>query len=464
MAAWFSPGILKRGDRITSLPLLSLSDRLTAVLSLLAFGLVATLVTTLVVTSEAGARLESQIGLNLARHATLVAGMLDRSVYARWRDIRTTASVDRTRLLTGSDGDRRALLERLQASQPDFAWIGYADDAGIVQTATGGLLVGRDVSQRPWFSAGRNGMHVGDVHEAEMLAHALPTSTGEPPRFIDLAAPVRDVEGQVSGVLAAHCSWTRARDLERVLRSTIDPRLPSVEVSILTRDGTVLLGSVSVSDISRGQDLTDLIRDGWQRSHKLNGRPALVSAAATQGFTDYPGLGWTVLVRQDATAALAPVADMRRQMLLWGTGLSLALAATAFAAGSYLARPLGRLAETAALLGRGEPVHWRTTPLRELHRVGEALAAASIGLREREALLKGDRERYAFALEEANDGLYERRHPRRIPARGCAIQSLHIPRLRSRATHRSVIKKSVRARSFGTVIRSMHSSPPFLSA
>jgi PAS domain S-box-containing protein len=65
------------------------------------------------------------------------------------------------------------------------------------------------------------------------------------------------------------------------------------------------------------------------------------------------------------------------------------------------------LAETAASLGRGDPVQWQTTPFRELHRVGEALAAASIGLRAREALLKGERERYAFALDGANDGLWD---------------------------------------------------------
>ena len=388
---------------------LALSVRLTAVLALLAFGLVATVVTTLIVTSEAGARLERQIGLNLAKHAALVAGSLDRSVYDRWRDIQTTATLDAARIVSGSEEDRRAVVERLKANQPDFAWVGYADVTGIVQAATGNLLVGQDVSARPWFTAGQAGMHAGDVHEAELLAHALRTASDEPLRFIDLAAPVRNGAGHVTGVLAAHCSWSWARDLERSLRSTLDARLPGAEVFILARDGSALLGPPTAvpGALPKGPDLARLLREGWQVLPTSDGQPALVSAAATQGFKDYPGLGWTVLVQQDAASALKPMADLRSQMLLWGVGLSLVLAAAAFAAGSYLVRPLGRLAETAASLGRGEPVQWRTSPFHELHRVGEALAAASIGLREREAFLRGDRERYAFALEGANDGLWD---------------------------------------------------------
>ncbi len=387
----------------------ALSVRLTAVLALLAFGLIATVTTTLIVTSEAGSRLEREIGLNLAKHAALVAGTLDRSVYDRWRDIQTTATLDASRLLSGTGEERRAVLERIKANQPDLAWVGYADAAGIVQAATGNLLVGQDVSTRSWFSGGQAGMYAGDVHEAELLTHALRPSSDEPLRFVDLAAPLRRADGQVAGVLGAHCAWSWARDLERSLRSTLDARLPGAEVFILGRDGSVLLGPPTASeDVPlRGSDLGRLLSEGWQTFSVSDGRSVLVSAAATQGFKDYPGLGWTVLVRQDAASALGPVADLRRGMLLWGTGLSLVLAAAAFAAGSYLVRPLARLAETAVSLGRGEPIQWRTSQFHELHRVGEALAAASIGLREREAFLKGDRERYAFALEGANDGLWD---------------------------------------------------------
>lgn len=386
-----------------------LSVRLTAVLALLAFGLIATAATTIIVTSEAGSRLEREIGLNLARHAALVAGTLDRSVYDRWRDIQTTTTLDTVRILSGSSEERRALLERIKANQPDFAWIGYADAAGIVQAATGNLLVGQNVSTRPWFSGGQAGMYAGDVHEAEPLRHALRAPSDEPLRFIDLAAPLRHADGQVAGVLGAHCAWSWVRDLERSLRGTLDARLPGAEVFILARDGSVLLGTPTASAdvLPGGSDLGRLLREGWQTLSASDSRSVLVSAAATQGFKDYPGLGWTVLVRQDAASALRPVTDLRREMLLWGTGLSLVLAAAAFAAGSYLVRPLARLADTAVSLGRGEPVQWRTSPFRELHRVGEALAAASIGLREREAFLRGDRERYAFALEGANDGLWD---------------------------------------------------------
>lgn len=387
---------------------IALSVHLTAVLALLTFGLLATVLTTALVTSEAGHRLERQIGLNLTKHAALVGGMLDRSVYDRWRDIQTTAALDAPRLLSGSDGDRRAVLERLKANQSDYAWVGVADAIGVVKGATGNLLVGQSVAQRPWFSAGLVGMYAGDVHEAELLAKHLGEPSGEPLRFIDLAAPLRDGNGHIAGVLAAHCYWSWARDLERSLHNTLDARLPGAEVFILGSNGSVLLGPQGGSqhDLPSGRELATLLREGWQAVRHPTGS-SLVSAVATQGFKDFPGLGWTVLVRQDAATALAPVADLRREMLLWGSALTLALTAAAFAAGSYLVRPLGRLATAAVSLGKGEPVQWQTSPFRELHRVGEALAAASIGLREREAFLKGDRERYAFALEGANDGLWD---------------------------------------------------------
>ena len=88
----------------------------------------------------------------------------------------------------------RKALEARKAAHGEYAWIGVTDAAGLVQQATGGMLVGQQVDKRPWFKAGRDAVFTGDVHEAVLLAKLLPQVSPEQPlRFIDFAAPVYDL-------------------------------------------------------------------------------------------------------------------------------------------------------------------------------------------------------------------------------------------------------------------------------
>jgi hypothetical protein len=108
----------------------------------------------------------------------------------------------------------RGALQRLQQSRSHCAWIGVADAGGTVRSATGDLLLGKSVRERPWFKAGLLGPMLGDVHQAKLLARVLPASpTGEPLRFVDFAVPLRAADGAVSGVLGVHGSWAWAGEV-----------------------------------------------------------------------------------------------------------------------------------------------------------------------------------------------------------------------------------------------------------
>ena len=224
------------------------------ILILLAFGAGTTLVTSLFVTRKAEQRLTQEIGLHLHEYAALLASTLDRMIYGRWRDIGSTAEFDAERLLSGNAGERREVLNRLSAGHSEYAWVGFADKAGIVQAASGDLLVGTSVNSRPWFSAGLRGVHAGDVHTATLLSQHLAGERSEPLRFIDISAPVRDAGGQVAGVLAVHLYWDWATETERLLNRALRAVSPNAEVLIAAKDGTVLLGPAAL----QGQKL-----DNW---------------------------------------------------------------------------------------------------------------------------------------------------------------------------------------------------------
>lgn len=59
------------------------------------------------------------------------------------------------------------------AAFPRYAWIGFARPDGTVETATGHLLEGQSVAERPWFKAALKGPFVGDLHEALLLNRLL---------------------------------------------------------------------------------------------------------------------------------------------------------------------------------------------------------------------------------------------------------------------------------------------------
>ncbi len=130
-------------------------------------------------------------------------------------------------------------MARRQAMQPHNLWIGAADLDGVVRAATGNLLRGQSVLQRPWFSAGLHGLHVGDVHPAKMLASLLaPNAAGEPQRFVDFSAPILSGDKTI-GVLALHGSWDWTRE---VIEGLLPPNASArgLELFIFDHGGQVI--------------------------------------------------------------------------------------------------------------------------------------------------------------------------------------------------------------------------------
>jgi PAS domain S-box-containing protein len=224
--------------------------------------------------------------------------------------------------------------------------------------AAKGLLEGADVSKRPWFQDALRGKHAGDVHEALLLAKVLPRQE-EPRRFVDVAFPVPDDAGRPQGVLGVHLSWQWARDVERSVIAPIAARR-QVEALIVDARGRVLLGPPGW--LGRTLDLPSLKaahaqKDGGYVVEKwADGESWLVGYARGRGYADYPGLGWTVLVRQNADDAYAPVRRLREYGLAAGVLLAGLCSLAGILVARRITRPLDELAWSAHRIREGEPV------------------------------------------------------------------------------------------------------------
>ena len=211
--------------------------------------------------------LQKQAGASLELAARNAAKMLASGLQDRSREVQVLSQSTPLWAHGLQSPQVHQVMARSQAVNPNSLWIGVADLDGVVRAATGDMLVGQSVKERPWFSAGLRGVHVGDVHPAKLLAKLLPPSaSGEPQRFVDFSAPIlRD--GQTVGVLAIHGSWDWTRE---VIESLLPPWAAERQLQLFIFDSQ---GQV----IYAPQGQTEVYRASGQR---LPGLPSGTSVSA----------------------------------------------------------------------------------------------------------------------------------------------------------------------------------------
>ena len=311
---------------------------------------------------EAESRVRTDSERLLTQFATQVRHALAMNLDTRRSVVRATAA----QIVASSDRGNEALrrhLDAVQAQFPEFAWLGVADERGRLTAATGGMLEGEDASAFPWFEKGRTRPFLGDVQQAPTLGRLLPPAAGgQPQRFIDLAVPLTHAAGRNVGVLGAKLSWAWVERLQTDLLRSLDTRR-ALDLLLVAEDGMVLVGPQEWlgRQLSASADLS-------------KGGTYLVGRHAEPKLEE-GGLGWAVVVRQDAVTALAPARATRQVVFVSVLLAGLLAAAAAVWATRVLTRRLSALAGQ-ALGVRSGALRTLTVPAGkdEVSRIGAILA------------------------------------------------------------------------------------------
>ena len=265
-------------------------------------------------------------------------------------EIAVQATRNRFRKTTYKAEQIRTALDELKSARPDFAWIGVIDDAtGRVLASTGGVFEQGDMLGRAGYERGRQGSFVGDIHRAVKLAALLPQpANGEASRFLDVAAPIKDEQGNTFRMLAAQLRWEWTDRLyERLLGPVADRH--GVELMLADVDGNLAL--TSNPGLKFGTPIDQLAPHVLERPSGLlrwnDGRDYLTAttAAGTQGR--FPGFGWTVIVRQSDTDVVGPTEIMRNSLLAGALILGLGTAVIAWLVAGRVIRPVRAMAPAA---------------------------------------------------------------------------------------------------------------------
>ena len=296
-------------------------------------------------------------GARVTQIASELSHRLDTSMGQRYSEVGILSQLAPLQpYWTANPAVLRGTLEQLQSSYPNYAWIGFAGTDGIVRAATGGLLEGQSVSQRPWFSHGLSGPTVSDLHEALLLNKLLGASS-EPRRFVDIAFPVKDRDGQVIGVLGAHLYSTWVNELRdrfsELLNSSGASLREKTEVRVLSADGREIVGPEPGTQVLSGAALDQVAQDGAAlRTAMDNDVHYLEGFAQTRGERGFPGFGWIVSARQPTATAWATVRAMMLAILATGAIAAAVGVVLSYALAARIASPIRHLCEEAERIGR----------------------------------------------------------------------------------------------------------------
>jgi diguanylate cyclase (GGDEF)-like protein len=307
----------------------------------------------------------------------------------------------------------RDSLERRAALHDEYAWLGVASADGTVMQATGGMLLGRSVAQRDWFIAARERVYVGDVHDAKLLAKLLPAVDGEPTRFIDFAAPIRDPEGRLRGVVGAHAHW---RWVTSLVEGVVRRQQPGsgIDALILDRNGRILYPeALKAAQAGGAAVLPPAVNGRYEGELVFDGRSYVASEATLQARTSVE-LGWRIVARQPLELALRPVHELRRELVLFGMLAAAALTLAALLLARRISQPVEQLARIAARVEseRRVPDFPERPPVRELDHLSQAmrsmagsLLSTEQALQQANATLEAQVAERTAALQAANAAL-----------------------------------------------------------
>ncbi|MEX5558049.1 diguanylate cyclase [Pseudomonas rhodesiae] len=284
--------------------------------------------------------------------------------------------------------DILTLMELRSQSRAEYAWMGVADTQGRVHQAVNGLLVNQSVQQRPWFQAGMRGEYTGDPHEAVLLAKLMPGSpSGEPLRFIDFAAPIRNAQGETIGVLGAHAHWSWVTHIVESATQQKDAA-PDLQALIIDGDGKVLYPEALAGQQIPPTHLNS--PSGWTSGN------GYVTASVAVPSPSNAQLSWYIVLRQPLDIALQPARELLYKLLILGVLAAVVFGLVAYYLASTLSRPIERLAKSAKQVQDQQPgaVFPQEHAVLEIAQLGRSLAGMT------QSLLSKERE-----LQEANASL-----------------------------------------------------------
>lgn len=322
----------------------------------LLFGGLTILLTTLLsvaVGQQSKSRIENSTGRSMQQMAHQLTDDLDRGTYDYYLQ---TQDIAQQTTITDSQASlegKRAVLDHTLTLHDDIAWISLVGVGGRVVLSTASTQEGQNVGAEDWYVQTTPTTADIQVTDAVLISPDTPQSA----ILLYVMARWKDENGQPLGLVitAVRSTFVEERVAELLESATFD----NLHVIVTQADGTVIASTDHTPIGSSWADQPSYEMSTYQPyGHRIEsvdgGEKYLTGYAVMDGFRDFPGLEWRVMVRKDAATAFQPANNLMRTLLFTGMVLAVGFAVIGWSLGSRITRPLVRMAASADAIRGGQ--------------------------------------------------------------------------------------------------------------
>ncbi|MFC1624360.1 ATP-binding protein [Candidatus Omnitrophota bacterium] len=295
------------------------------------------------------AHLQKEVVKKFSAEAIHVLNKLDRVLFERVADIKALTS-KKNIMLSSDEFDINKKLDYLRQIEREYkVYISMSimNIDGIVIGDTRGVSIGNDERDKPYFKEPIKGNIYSDKRPIFSESLGIPV--------IHFSGPLRDKNGDIEGVLVARFPINKIFEVVREVGG-------GIAVDLLDRDGLVLFSNHKRGDILRrrlsGLDIFKKVSKSEEETESLigmyEGKEVLFVGAKEQGYLDYKGNDWVLVLGIDTKVALAPVNDLMAKILVSVLVVLLMAILLSLFISRSISKPIIKLKDAAIEIGKGK--------------------------------------------------------------------------------------------------------------
>jgi two-component sensor histidine kinase len=317
--------------------------------------------------------LKKTIGDKLEETAFQAIDKIDRLLFFRREDIKAWVTTEIMQDVIADDPDGRIseTLMRLKKEYGVYSGIFCINPQGKIIASSEPESIGQDVSNEPRF---REALKVSKVYMSDLKYDRLVGDFA-----VTFSAPIVASynETEIIGLLSSSLSGKELFEIINGIPVNEEGQTPSGYALMVNNQGNVISAPDFILEgkekVLSNKNLLSMGLESAQRAIQgkkgflietcSGGKEWLIGYASSQGYRDFGGLGWAVLIMQEAREAYAPVIKLRNQFM----GISFGVAICVFLLAVLISRgitiPIQKFTTIANAIAEGDlsqTIHIRT--------------------------------------------------------------------------------------------------------